>query len=68
MSEIKSMYQYILSTLTRITAESEWDTKTATEASGFLHYMQSQQFVVAFVIAEYLLGFTLQLSINLQGE
>lgn len=65
MTEIKELYPYIITSLSSM---ASWDTKTATEAAGFVRYMESSAFVAAFVIAENILGYTKALSLRLQGK
>lgn len=67
MREIKTLYPYLLQSLQSMIA-SEWDAKTVTEASGFVKYLRSSQFIATFTIAEHMLGYTKQLSVKLQGE
>lgn len=69
MNEIKLLHPYILSTLeSMVSSSSEYDTKTITEASGLLRYLQSAPFIAAFVISEHMLGYTKTLSKRLQGS
>ena len=67
MSEQKTIYPYVLKSLQSMTT-SDFDTKTITEAAGLHRYLQSSQFISAFVISEPILGFTKPLSKQLQGQ
>lgn len=45
-----------------------YDVKTITEASGLLQYLLSSKFISSFTIAEHMLGYTKNLSKQLQGS
>ena len=67
MSDLLEMYPYILDCLDEL-SRSVSDSNTLAEAQGLQHYLSSHQFVVALMISEHILGYTKQLSINLQGK
>lgn len=67
MAELMSMYDYVIQSLNVMTGAG-WDSKTIAEAQGLSHYLQREAFIVPFVISEHMLGYTKQLSINLQGK
>lgn len=66
ISDLIELYPQIMETLS-VLADSSSDNNTLTDAQGLKKYMSSHTFVAALVISDHLLGFTKQLSINLQG-
>lgn len=61
MHELKTIYPYVIKSLEAISVPN-WDTKSITDASGLLRYLQSPQLVASFVISEHMLSYTKQLS------
>lgn len=69
MEDFVKMLIPIIMTLESISSNIDriWDTKSITEAQGLLSNIQSSGFIAAFSTHYHLMGYTKQLSINLQG-
>ena len=50
------------------TSKKNWDAKSVTEANGLLHAITSDSFIVSFQTSVYFFGYTMGLSVLLQGS
>ena len=67
MNDLLELYPYIMETL-EVLQSAEHDSKTVTEASGLLTYLQSSRFLVSFMISTTMLSYTKTISQLLQGK
>ena len=67
-ADFSVLYEPLLDALQAITSSAGYDTKAVTEANGLFHQITTSGFISAFVVCQYVLGFTKQLSIKLQSS
>lgn len=69
MEDFIKMLNPIIMTLESISCNFDqiWDIKSITDAQGLLNNIQSSGFIAAFSSHYHLMGYTKQLSVNLQG-
>ena len=68
MEDFQMIYESLIQFLKSITSTDGWDGKCVIHASGLWQSITNSTFIAAFHTIRYFFGFTLKLSLTLQGS